>query len=316
MGVNPRTPVPEGVPAGISRRSFLRHSAWAGAAVVVVVAGGVVTTEVATGHTRPKVGADFSFVQISDSHIGFQGPANPDVAATFQDAIDQVNALPNRPDFVIHTGDLTHFTTLAQFDQVKQMLGGLQTGQVLTIPGEHDSIDDDGEKYRSIFGAGSSGEGWYSFDHKGAHFISLVNTINLQQLGHLGGDQLAFVKADVARLHGDTPIVVFSHIPLFTMYEPWGWGTDDATEALSYLKRFASVTCLNGHVHQIMSKTEGNVTFHTAAPMAYPLPPAGDGPGPKPVVLPAGRLHAALGIRDVNYVTNPGGLAIKDDRLP
>jgi 3',5'-cyclic AMP phosphodiesterase CpdA len=299
----------------VSRRRFLRHSAWAGAAVVAVVAGGTVTTEMVTHHSRKKVGSDFSFVQISDSHIGFQGPANPDVTATFQDAINQVNALLDPPDFVIHTGDLTHFTTPAQFDQVKQMLGGLKTGQVLTIPGEHDSTDDDGQKYRSIFGAGSQGDGWYSFDHRGVHFISVVNTINLQQLGHLGSDQLAFIQADVARLSSDTPIVVFSHIPLFTMYEPWGWGTDDATQALGYLKRFASVTCLNGHVHQIMSKTEGKVAFHTAAAMAYPLPPAGDGPAPKPVVLPAGSLHAALGVRDVDYVVGDSGLAIKDDPL-
>jgi 3',5'-cyclic AMP phosphodiesterase CpdA len=301
--------------SGLSRRSFLRHSAWAGAAVIAVVSGGVVTTEVATRHTKPRIGADFSFVQISDSHIGFVGAANPDVAGTFQDAVDQINALAQPPDFVIHTGDLTHFTTIPQFDQVKQILSGLKTGQVLTIPGEHDSTDDDGQKYLSIFGAGSQGDGWYSFDHKGVHFISLVNTINLQQLGHLGSDQLAFIQADAAKLKSDTPIVVFSHIPLFTMYEPWGWGTDDAVQALGYLKRFGSVTCLNGHVHQIMSKTEGNVTFHTAAPMAYPLPAPGDGPAPKPVVLPAGQLHSALGVRDVNYVVGSSGLAIMDSQL-
>ena len=299
----------------LSRRRFLRHSAWAGAGVIAVVTAGTVTTEVITHHAKRKIGSDFSFVQISDSHIGFQGGANPDVGATFQQAIDLVNGLPVRPDFVIHTGDLTHFTTMAQLDQVKQMLGGVKTGQVLTIPGEHDSTDDAGQKYRQVFGAGSQGDGWYSFDHKGVHFIAVVNTINLQKLGHLGPDQLAFIKADVARLSSDTPIVVFSHIPLFAMYDAWGWGTDDATEALSYLKRFSSVTCLNGHVHQTMSKTEGNVTFHTAAAMAYPLPHAGDGPAPKPVVLPAGQLHAALGVRDVTYHVNSTGLAIKEDQL-
>jgi hypothetical protein len=302
-------------PPDMTRRRFLRHSAWAGAGLLVVVSGGVVTTELIKRHTQVPATSDFSFVQISDSHIGFQGPANADVTATFQAAIDQVNALPDRPDFVIHTGDLTHFTTLAQLDQVKQMMGGLKTGQVLTIPGEHDSTDDTGQKYLSVFGAGSRGDGWYSFDHQGVHFISLVNTINLKQLGHLGSDQLAFVQSDVAGLSSDTPIVVFSHIPLFAMYEPWGWGTDDATQALGYLKRFASVTCLNGHVHQIMSKTEGSVSFHTAAPMAYPLPAPGDGPSPKPVVLPSGQLHAALGVRDVHYVVGTTGLAVKDDSL-
>jgi 3',5'-cyclic-AMP phosphodiesterase len=183
----------------IDRRSFLRHSAWAGAAIVVVVSGGVVTTELVKGsgrHRRP--GADFTFAQISDSHLGFKGKANGDVTATFAQAIDQVNALPDRPDFVVHTGDLTHDSTPAQFDQVKQMMGGLRTGQVLTVPGEHDSTDDGGQKYLQAFGAGSHGDGWYSFDHKGVHFISLVNTVNLQLLGHLGADQLAFVKADVA----------------------------------------------------------------------------------------------------------------------
>jgi 3',5'-cyclic AMP phosphodiesterase CpdA len=301
----------------MSRRRFLRHSAWAGAAVVATVSAGAVTTEVVSHQgAKKKVGTDFSFVQISDSHIGYKGPANADVTATFQQALDLVNAMPDPPDFVVHTGDLTHFTTPAQLDQVKQMLGGLKTGQVLTIPGEHDSTDDSGQKYRQVFGAGSMGDGWYSFDHKGVHFISVVNTINLQKLGHLGTDQLTFIHDDVAHLPSDTPIVVFSHIPLFAMYEPWGWGTDDATQALSYLKRFSSVTCLNGHVHQVMSKTEGKVTFHSASPMAYPLPHAGVGPAPKPVVLPAGELHTALGVRDVTYLVNSTGLAVKEEPLP
>jgi 3',5'-cyclic AMP phosphodiesterase CpdA len=301
---------------GIDRRSFLRHSAWAGAALTVAVSGGVVTTKVLGGghhHRGPK--ADFTFVQISDSHIGFTGKANTDVTASFSAALDQINGLTDRPDFVIHSGDLTHFTTPAQLDQVKQMLSGLRTGQVLTIPGEHDSTDDDGTKYRKVFGAGSQGLGWYSFDHKGVHFISLVNTVNLQKLGHLGSEQLDFVRNDVAKLSADTPIVVFSHIPLFAMYDEWGWGTDDALQALSYLKRFASVTCLNGHVHQVMSHTEGNVTFHTAAPTCYPLPRPGDGPAPQPVAVPAGQLYHALGIRDVKLVSGTAGLALKDETL-
>ena len=180
---------------------------------------------------------------------------------------------------MIHTGDLTHLSTPDQFDQVKQMLTGLNTPHIFTVPGEHDSVDDAGQKYRQAFGAGTRGDGWYSFDIAGVHVIALVNTLNLKKLGHLGTDQLEFIQKDVAPLSSDTPIIVFSHIPLFAMYPDWGWGTDDATQALSYLRRFSSVTCLNGHVHQLFTKTEGNVTFYSGTTTAYPLPHPGDGPG-------------------------------------
>ncbi|ALI25651.1 hypothetical protein XA26_18040 [Mycolicibacterium fortuitum] len=247
--------------------------------------------------------------------IGFHGPANPDVAGSFARAIDQINSLDYIPDFVIHTGDLTHLSTPAQFDQVKQMTRDIKTPHVFTVPGEHDSVDDAGQKYRSVFGADTRGDGWYSFDLAGVHVIGLVNTLNMKKLGHLGADQLDFVKKDVAALSSDTPIVVFSHIPLFAMYPEWGWGTDDATEALSHLRRLSSVTCLNGHVHQLFSKTEGNVTFYSGTTTAYPLPRPGEGPAPKPLTLPAGRLHDALGIREVSYTTGTTALALKEDRL-
>jgi predicted MPP superfamily phosphohydrolase len=188
----------------LNRRAFLRHAAWAGAGIAVAVTGGVVTTDLVTSHPRAHKTADFTFVQISDSHLGFVGKANPDVAHTFQQTIDLVNGLPDRPDFVIHTGDLTHFSTVEQFDQVKQMMMPLRTGQVLVTPGEHDTVDDDGQKYLSIFGAGTQGRGWFSFDHKGVHFVSLVNTTGQQVLGHLGSDQLAWLKQDVSGLSSDT----------------------------------------------------------------------------------------------------------------
>ncbi|HEX4226341.1 MAG TPA: metallophosphoesterase [Pseudonocardiaceae bacterium] len=305
-----------GDPNGMTRRQLLRHTAWFGAAVVLTVTGGEVISHINSPSAPPVDDPNaLRFVQISDSHIGFTGPANTAVTDSFAEAINQVNALPNRPDFVMHTGDLTHLSTPAQFDQVKQMLNGLNTGHVLTVPGEHDSVDDTGQKYRQFFGSGTRGDGWYSFDFKGVHFISLVNTLALEKLGHLGTGQLEFVRKDVAGLSSDTPIVVFSHIPLFAMYPAWGWGTDDAVQALSYLKRFASVTCLNGHVHQLFTKTEGNVTFFSATTTAYPLPHPGVGPGPIPVTLPAGKLHAALGIREVGYRTQGQPLAIKDEAL-
>jgi 3',5'-cyclic-AMP phosphodiesterase len=305
-------------PDGMTRRQLLRHTAWFGAAVVLTVTGGEVISHVTDDPTRAVPAASPStlrFVQVSDSHLGFQGTANTDVVGSFARAIEEVNALPDRPDFVMHTGDLTHLATDAQFDQVKQMLTGLRTGRVFTVPGEHDSIDDHGQKYRKRFGSGTRGDGWYSFDIKGVHVIGLVNTLAAEALGHLGTEQLDFVRRDVAGLSSDTPIIVFSHIPLFAMYPKWGWGTDDAVRALSYLRRFSSVTCLNGHVHQLFTKTEGNVTFHSATTTAYPLPKPGTAAAPTPVTLPAGKLSSALGIRDVTYVKGRQPLAIRDRSL-
>ena len=304
-------------PNAMSRRQLIRHTAWFGAAVGFAVVGGEVVSHVAdaTAAQRAVGRPTLRFAQVSDSHIGFTGAPNPDVAGSFGHAIDQINNLGYTPDFVIHTGDLTHLSTPGQFDQVKQMVGGLKTPHVFTVPGEHDSVDDAGQKYRNAFGAGSVGDGWYSFDIAGVHVIALVNTLNLHKLGHLGVDQLEFVEKDVARLSSDTPIIVFSHIPLFAMYPDWGWGTDDAVQALSYLRRFASVTCLNGHVHQLFSKTEGNVTFYSGTTTAYPLPRPGDGPAPKPVTLPAGKLRDVLGVREVTYTKGETALALKEDRL-
>ncbi|MUL63707.1 metallophosphoesterase [Mycobacterium sp. CBMA 234] len=302
-------------PQQMNRRQLLRHTAWFGAAVGLTVVGGEVLSHVAGSPSGPAARPTLRFAQVSDSHIGFTGAANTDVAGSFTHAIDTVNRLDYTPDFVIHTGDLTHLATPQQFDQVRQMMTSLRTPHVFTVPGEHDTADDAGAKYRKTFGAGTRGDGWYSFDIAGVHVIALVNTLNLKKLGHLGVDQLEFVEKDVAGLSSDTPIVVFSHIPLFAMYPDWGWGTDDATQALSYLRRFASVTCLNGHVHQVFSKTEGNITFHSGTTTAYPLPHPGDGPAPKPVTLPAGKLHDALGVREVSYQTGQHTLALKERTL-
>ncbi|MCQ4043797.1 metallophosphoesterase family protein [Streptantibioticus rubrisoli] len=301
---------------GMTRRQLMRHSAWFGGAVVLTVTGGEVISHLPGSSDAPPAGsADLRFVQVSDSHIGFQGPPNMDVAGTFASALNQVNSLGFRPDFVMHSGDLTHLSTPAQFDQVKQMLSQVRTDRVFTVPGEHDSIGDNGVAYRQTFAKNTLGDGWYSFDTHGVHFIALVNTLHLEQLGHLGNDQIDFVRKDIAGLSSDTPIVIFSHIPLFAMYPKWGWGTDDAVQVLSMLRRFSSVTCLNGHVHQLFTKTEGNITFHAAAPTCYPFPKPGQGPGPIPQVLPAGRLKDALGIRTVNYRQGSHALAVKDEKL-
>ena len=298
----------------LSRRDFLHHSAWAGSAVVFSVAGGTLLS--ACAGSSPPATKDFTFAQISDPHIGFTGKANPDVTGTFMEAIAQVNALAVRPAFVVNTGDLTHTSTPEQFDQVKQLHTTLKTDRVWVVPGEHDAVDDHGQKYLQAFGAGSQGNGWYSFDYNGVHFLALNNSFDLQNLGHLGADQIDFVKKDLAPLKSHTPLVVFAHMPMFDMYPKWGWGTDDALQALSFMRRFGSVTVLNGHVHQVMSKVEGNITFHTAATTAYPLPPPGGAETPGPVTVASDKLHAALGIRRATYVAKKTGLALIDEVLP
>jgi 3',5'-cyclic AMP phosphodiesterase CpdA len=304
----------------VDRRGFLKCASWVGAGTVWTVSGGLLAAcgAVATGQggAGGATGAPtgLSFVQISDSHIGFQGTANPDVLGSFTRAIAQVNALPQRPAFVVHTGDLTHTSTPEQFNTVKELLGTLKTSQVVVVPGEHDTVM--GVKpYLDVFGAGTAGQGWSSFDVGGIHFIALNNVIDVVNLGHLGAAQLEFIEKDVANLKSDTPIVVFAHIPLWTVYEKWGWGTDDAAQALSSLKRFASVTVLNGHIHQVMSKVEGNVTFSTVTTTAYPLPAPGTAPAPAPVTLPADKLHDVLGIREVRHRGANRGFRLTDDHI-
>ncbi len=302
---------------GMTRRQLIRHTAWFGAAVALTFTGGEVISRIAGNDTADAAtdpGA-LRFVQISDSHLGFTGTANPDVAATFGTAINQVNALGYEPDFVMHTGDVTHLSLPSEFAQAKEMMSDIRTPRVFTVPGEHDTINDGGREYRKFFGAQTLGDGWFSFDIKGVHVISLVNTTSVDALGRLGAGQLDFVRRDVARLSAETPIVVFSHIPLYAMYPKWGWGTGDAITLLGMLLRFGSVTCLNGHVHQVFTKTEGNVTFHSSAPTCYPLPEPGQAPAPLPVTLPAGELTAALGIRTVSFRAGSRSLALTDERL-
>ena len=303
------------------RRKFLKCMAWAGTGVLWVMQGGVLRAQTldARGADPGRArGGDFSFVQVSDSHIGFHQAPNPDVTTTLREAIAKVNALPARADFVVHTGDLTHLAKPDQFDTTAQVMGELVTDRVFYVPGEHDVLGDDGKQYFSRFGRGETGQGWYSFDYRGAHFVGLINVLNFKPggLGVLGNEQLEWLEKDLRGRSGSTPIVVLAHMPLWTVYEPWGWGTGDGAQALTYLRRFGSVTVLNGHIHQIQQKVEGNVTFYTARSTAYPIPAAGTvaAPGPDASVA-ADRLHSLIGVRDVTYRTVDSALAITDATL-
>jgi predicted MPP superfamily phosphohydrolase len=305
---------------GIDRRGFLRCMGWAGTAVVCSISGGILTSR-ALGDVLANpgaiAGAELNFVQISDSHIGFNKAANSNVIGTFQEAINRINALSKAPEFMLHTGDLSHLAQADEFDTVEQMLKTTKASKVFYVPGEHDILSDNGAQYLDRFGKGTQGNGWYSFDQKGVHFIGLVNVFGKseQSLGILGQDQLDWLKKDLASLSTSTPIVVFAHVPLWEVYAKWGWGTTDGTQALDMLKGFGSVTVLNGHIHQIVQKVEGNITFHTARSTAFPQPAPGTAPKGGPMVVPADQLRGMLGLTSVNYTEVDHHLALIDSTL-
>jgi hypothetical protein len=302
---------------GVDRRGFLGCMAWAGTGLVWTAAGGLLSSTTLAQATAKRAGG-FTFVQISDSHIGFAKPPNTHVTETLRVAIARINALPERPDLLIHTGDLTHLSTPKEFDTVAEILKEARVGHVVSVPGEHDLVGDDRE-YLRRFGRGTKGEGWSSFDHGGVHFVGLVNVAgggDARALGVLGEEQLGWLEKDLARLGASTPIVLFAHVPLWAVYPKWGWGTEDGGRALALLKRFGSVTVLNGHIHQALRKVEGSVTFHTACSTAFPQPELGKAAGPGPIKdLPADRLRRTLGLTSVRYVEGGGPLAVVDATL-
>ena len=286
------------------RRSALKCLAYGGAGTLFALSGGIpIAVDLAEAATMSKTLKPL-FLQISDTHIGFDKPANPDVPGTLKRSVELVNALPTQPSLVIHTGDITHLSKPEEFDTAQQILGTLKVSDLHTVPGEHDMIDSTGAAYFARYGQQSNNKGYYSFDHAGVHFIALINVINFKAggLGNLGDDQLAWLKSDLAGRSASQPIVVFAHMPLWTIYAPWGWGTADADIAMGYLKRFGSVTVLNGHIHQIVQKVEGHMTFHTARSTAYPQPAAGTADAPGPLTVPADQLPGMLGITSASLV--------------
>jgi 3',5'-cyclic AMP phosphodiesterase CpdA len=283
-----------------SRRDALKCLGF-GAGTVFTLSGGVLSaTDLAIAATRKQPAAVPLFVQISDSHIGFAKEANPNVNLTLMETIGLANAM--NPSLVLHTGDITHLSKPQEFDTAAQLLSGLTASELHTVPGEHDVADGTGTEYFARYGKASNNRGYYAFDWYGVHFVALINVLNFKAggLGGLGDDQIAWLKNDLAGRPASQPIVIFAHMPLWTIYEPWGWGTGDADQAFALLKRFGSVTVLNGHIHQIVQKVEGNMVFHTARSTAFPQPTAGDGPGPGPLAVPMARLPKMLGLTSVS----------------
>ena len=278
----------------MKRTDFLRHIAWTGTGLAYTIGATGLVAQAALAQGS----SDFNFVQISDSHIGFNKPANEDTDATLKKAVDAINAMPSQPAFVIHTGDITHLSKPAEFDTAKHILGALKA-PLITIPGEHDVIGDGFKTYSSMFNHKESKDGWYSWDQKGAHFVALVNVFNFEKMGQLGIAQIDWLGKDLASVKNDTPVIVFGHVPLYALYPPWGWTTEDGGKVLSMLKRFSAVTVLNGHIHQIITHSEGNIRFYTAAATAYPQPAPGKAAAPGPLKVRASELLTLLGYRTV-----------------
>src|SRR5438105_1589045 len=304
---------------GVDRRGFLRCMAWAGTATVWGLAGGIPTSfrlnamPFLTDAQRQSV----FFAQISDSHIGFNKEANKDVTGTLKEAVAKLNALPQSPALVLHTGDITQLAKPDEFDVANEVLKSMKTDRIFYVPGEHDVASDNGASYLQRYGRNTKGGGWYSFDHSGVHFVGLVNVLNLKAggLGSLGADQIAWLQRDLSGLSSSTPVVLFAHVPLWTVYPEWGWGTDDSEQALALVRRFGSVTVLNGHIHQIMQKVEGNVSFHTAMSTGFPQPTPGTAPAPGPMKVESERLKSVLGITDVTFIPGRSALAVVDATL-
>ncbi|MGB6343555.1 MAG: metallophosphoesterase [Xanthobacteraceae bacterium] len=302
--------------AGPSRRKVLECMTWVGTGVLWTVSGGVPHSLGIMGEAAAAEAKGLTFLQISDSHVGFDKPANPNALGTLVEAIAKVNAQPQKPAFMIHTGDISHLSLESQFDDADRIISQARL-DVHYVPGEHDFLDADRKLYLQRYGRGSKGAGWYSFDANGVHFVGLVNVFDLKGggMGDLGAEQLEWLENDLKGPSASTPIIVFAHIPLWTVYPDWGWGTDDSAQALTYLKRFGSVTVLNGHIHQVMQKVEGNVTFHTARSTAFPQPAPGQGPSPGPMKVPDDQLRKMLGIANVTFKQNEQRLAIIDSPL-
>jgi 3',5'-cyclic-AMP phosphodiesterase len=305
---------------GIDRRAALECMIWAGTGVLWTVTAGVPkSTLLGVSEAKAQAAKGFTFLQISDSHIGFKQPANPHALETLEEAIAKIGALPQKPAFMIHTGDITHLSKPEQFDDADQVIRKAKL-DTFYVPGEHDIIDEGlGKAYLERYGTrtGAKGTGWYSFDQGGVHFVGLVNVAHLKAggMGALGAEQLAWLADDLKGKSTSTPIVLFAHIPFWTVAAEWGWGTEDSVAALDLLKRFGSVTVLNGHIHQIMQKVEGAVTFHTARSTAFPQPAPGTAPSPGPLKVPEDRLRSVLGIATVVVKQGTQPLAIVDSDL-
>lgn len=281
----------------IDRREFLTLAALGSA--------GVVFASALRGAERGlgEGSGDFHFVQISDTHWGFEGPANPDANGTLPKAVRAVNGLAHKPDFVVFTGDLTHTTDdpslrRARMTEFRRIVSALDIDTLRFMPGEHDASLDGGTAYRELFGPTH-----YSFGHKGIHFVAIDNVSDPRAL--VDDAQLAWLEKDLAAQNAETPIVVFTHRPLFDLAPEWDWATRNGAQVLEILMPHRNVTVFYGHIHQEHHYKTGHIEHHAARSLMFPLPAPGSQPKRAPVPWNPDEPYAGLGFRDVEANTEP-----------
>lgn len=292
----------------VDRRAFMKLAGLGG----VVFASGLTAARGASGASLAGAGTDddFYFVQLSDSHWGFQGPPNPDATGTLRKAVAAVNALPEAPDFIVFTGDLTHTTDdpkerrqrMAQF---RDIVSDLKVKTVHFMPGEHDASLDNGEAFQEFFG-----KTHYTFDHKGVHFIALDNVSDPR--ASIGDAQLEWLAEDLQRQPREANIVVLTHRPLFDLYPQWDWATRDGAKAIDLLLPMANVTVFYGHIHQEHHRMTGHIAHHAARSLMFPLPVAGSQPTRLPVPWDPARPYHGLGFRDIEAGLKPSSYTLSE----
>ena len=301
---------------GVSRRKVLECMTWAGTGVLWTISGGVPRRSVSSMPPTPPSLRAFPSCRSATAMSASTSRPIPMRVGTLEEAINKINAMPMKPSLMIHTGDITHLSKAAS-STMPTASSRRPSSTCITCRASATSSTREVKFYKERYGKGTKGAGYYSFDANGVHFVGLVNVVDLKAggLGDLGAEQLDWLADDLKGKSKSTPVVVFAHIPLWTVYPEWGWGTEDGARALELLKRFGSVTVLNGHIHQVMQKVEGNVTFHTARSTAFPQPAPGTAPSPGPMKVEDAKLRSVLGIASVNFKLGDQRLAIIDTPL-
>lgn len=258
---------------------------------------------------------DFFFLQISDTHWGFTGPAvNPDPTVELPNTVAAINGVATKPDFVVFTGDLTHNTDdvterKKRMTEFKQIVSALRIDTVKFMPGEHDAAADGGAAYREIFG-----DLRWSFDHKGIHFVAIDNVSDPS--AKIGDEQLRWLRDDLASLDVEAPIVVFAHRPLWALKPEWDWTTPDGAKVIELLSAYHNVTVFFGHIHQELSHVTGNITHYAARSTMFALPTP-ETPGTRaPVPWDPAHPNAGLGYRTVEAATDAKDYKITEIAVP